>query len=135
MERLAFSSGLTTNTVDDLKPREAARGGMGAAEVAAEDARLERLDELSFKSLLAFIFVLFIRPQDILPVLDPLHLADVTGAFAAITLIAGRVGRGSNVSRVPFEMVAVLGLGGLMLATAPFSLWPGGSVAVFTDLF
>jgi O-antigen ligase len=135
MERLAFSSGLTTNTVDDLKPREAARGGTGAAEVAAEDARLERLDELSFKSLLAFIFVLFIRPQDILPVLDPLHLADVTGAFAAITLIAGRVGRGSNVSRVPFEMVAVLGLGGLMLATAPFSLWPGGSVAVFTDLF
>jgi O-antigen ligase len=59
----------------------------------------------------------------------------MTAALAAFSLIAGRLSRGAPLSRITPELLAVLALGGVMLATAPFSLWPGGAVAVFTDLF
>lgn len=132
MERLAFSCGLPTGAVEDTR-RPVATAPRPDSD--ASDAELERLDYLAFKALLAFALVLFIRPQDLLPFLEPLHLADLTGAFAVITLVGARLGRGAPLARMPFEFLAVLALGGLMLATSPFSVWPGGSVSVFTDLF
>ena len=129
MERLAFSCGLPAAAVDVRRTDEL------DASVAAGDARVERQDATAFRALLAFIFVLFVRPQDTFPFLEPLHLADLTAALAAFSLIAGRLGRGAPLSRITPELLAVLSLGGVMLATAPFSLWPGGAVAVFTDLF
>jgi O-antigen ligase len=102
---------------------------------AAVDSRVDRQDRAAFRALLAFTFVLFVRPQDTLPFLEPFHLADITAAVAAFSLIAGRLSRGAPLSRITPELLAVLALGGVMLATAPFSLWPGGAVAVFTDLF
>ena len=129
MERLAFSCGLPAAAVDDRRTDEP------DASVAAGDAHVERQDSAAFRALLAFTFVLFVRPQDTFPFLEPLHLADLTAALAAFSLIAGRLGRGAPLSRITPELLAVLSLGGVMLATAPFSLWPGGAVAVFTDLF
>jgi O-antigen ligase len=129
MERLAFSCGLPATAVDEGRTDEP------AAPAVVVDARVERQDNAAFKALLAFTFVLFVRPQDTLPFLEPFHLADVTATIAAFSLIAGRLGRGAPLSRVTPELLAVLALGGVMLATAPFSLWPGGAVAVFTDLF
>jgi O-antigen ligase len=98
-------------------------------------AGAERHEALAFSALLAFMFVLFVRPQDQLPVLQALHLADLTAAFALIALVAGRLARGARMSRTTPELLLVLALGAVMLATAPFSVWPGGAVAVFTDLY
>ena len=81
------------------------------------------------------MLVLFFRPQDTFPVLEPLHLGYVTAAFALSTLVMGRLARGAAVSCITPELLAVLALGGVMLATAPFSIWPGGAVGVFTDLY
>jgi O-antigen ligase len=120
MEHLAFSGGLPLPASED-RPR--------AATLPAD------LDSLAFRALVAFTIVLFVRPQDLLPFLEPFHLADVTGIFAVVALIAGRMGRGAPISRLSFELMAVVALGATMLATAPFSIWPGGSVGVFTDLF
>ena len=92
-------------------------------------------DGAAFNWLLAFTVVLFMRPQDQLPFLQALHLADVTATLALIALIAGRLGRGAPVTRLTPEFIGVLAFGGVMLATAPFSVWPGGAVGVFTDLF
>ena len=130
MERLAFSCGLPSGAPEEPRATDEA-----ATAPATIDARVERQDAAAFKALLAFTFVLFVRPQDTLPFLEPFHLADMTGAFAAFSLIAGRLGRGAPVSRITPELLAVLTLGGVMLATAPFSIWPGGAVGVFTDLF
>ena len=38
-------------------------------------------------------------------------------------------------AELTLELLAILAFGGVMLVTAPFSVWPGGAVGVFTDLF
>jgi O-antigen ligase len=132
MERLAFNAGYPAPAagVESIHPQTPA-----CLESEASDSRLERLDSVAFKALLAFTFVLFVRPQDSLPFLQPFHLADVTATFALIALVGGRLARGAPVSRSSSELVLVLALGGAMLATAPFAVWPGGAVSVFTDLY
>jgi O-antigen ligase len=92
-------------------------------------------DRVAYRALLAFTFVLLLRPQDHLALLEWLHLAELTGLFAVIALVTGRLAHGRPVTRMPLALGAVLTFAGLMLATAPFSVWPGGAVSVFTDLF
>jgi putative inorganic carbon (HCO3(-)) transporter len=137
MERLAFSLGSTHAVPAAAEPRAAAPPASPAAAVAAAAPRRasEDDDRIAFKALLAFTFVLFIRPQDTLPFLRPLHLADITATIALVTLIWGRMARGVAITRYTPELVAIAGIGAVMLATAPFSLWPGGAVAVFTELY
>jgi O-antigen ligase len=130
MERLAFNAGPTAPAA-----ATAAAPSIEVEEHDRSDARFERLDSYAFKGLLAFIFVLFVRPQDELPFLEPLHLADLTAAFSLMSLIGGRLGRGASITRTPRELTLILAFGAVMLATSPFSTWPGGSIAVFTDLF
>jgi O-antigen ligase len=90
---------------------------------------------MAFLGLLSFLVVLFFRPQDSLPFLEPLHLADLTGAFAVIALVTERLARGAPISRLRAELLFVLAMAGVMLVTAPFSIWPGGALSVFTDLY
>ena len=135
MERLAFSLGNSLSTGLPERRRAEARPAETRPADPAAALHAETYDVIAFKALLAFTFVLFIRPQDQLPFLRPLHLADVTATIALITLIAGRMARGAAVSRLTPELVAVVALGGVMLATAPFSVWPGGAVGVFTELY
>jgi O-antigen ligase len=97
--------------------------------------RAEQRDRLAFRALLAFTFVLFLRPQDQLPILQVLHLADITAIFALVALVAGRLGRGAPVIRLTPELMLVFGLGAIMVVTAPFSVWPGGALSVFIDLY
>jgi O-antigen ligase len=130
MERLAFNVGLPPTAAPD-----AARPRRTAPAVAAAPSALDGHDAIAFRWLLAFTVVLFIRPQDQLPFLRPLHLADITATCALIALMAGRLGRGAPISRMTPELRWVLALGAVMLATAPFSVWPGGAVGIFTDLF
>lgn len=129
MERLAFSLGPPRSAPAAAMARPAAASSPVARAEAADD------DGIAFKALLAFTVVLFLRPQDLLPFLRPLHLADVTATIALITLIWGRMARGAAITRYTPELVFVAALGGVMLATAPFSVWPGGAVAVFLELY
>lgn len=134
MERLAFSLGNThAAAAAGVQPQALAATTTSRAIPTPAEAADD--DNIAFKALLAFTFVLFMRPQDLLPFLRPLHLADVTATVALITLIWGRMARGVPITRYTPELVAVAGLGAVMLATAPFSLWPGGAVAVFTELY
>ncbi len=107
---------------------------MAEAIDAAQPER-ERQDRLAYRLLLFFIFVLIFRPQDDLKFLDPLHLAELSGTAAVIALASGRVSRGRQFTRMTPEFILVLALAVWMLLTAPFSMWPGGAIAVFTDLF
>jgi putative inorganic carbon (hco3(-)) transporter len=131
MERLAFTGqGLTQPSIH--RPR---RPPPALPDGNVAEARLAQQDVLAYYGLLAFTFVLFVRPQDSLPFLDPLRLANLSGTFALIALIAGRVSRGAAIVTAPRELIAVVALGLVMLATAPFSIWPGGAVGVFTELY
>jgi len=130
MERLAFNLGIPL-------PAQASteHPPVPASSVATPAGVVPEHDATAFNWLMAFTIVLFMRPQDLIPFLQPMHLADVTAALALISLLAGRLGRGAPITRTPRELRWILVFGGMMLATAPFSVWPGGAVSVFTDLF
>ena len=131
-ERLAF--GGTPGLVGPIQPRIE----LPAANDDDDDdydRSAEARDRVAYRALLAFTLVLFVRPQDTFPILDPLHLAEVFGTFGILALIIGRLNRGVPITEMTLELGAVLAFAGVMLATAPFSIWPGGAVSVVTDLF
>lgn len=130
MERLAFTGGSTAVLSSSAGDFPSDTGGRNTGE-----ATWERRDVLAYRGLLAFTFVLFVRPQDSIPILDTLHLGDLTAAFALITLAAGRLNRGAPVLLLTRELGWIIAFGGVMLLTAPFSVWPGGAVGVFLDLY
>jgi O-antigen ligase len=131
-ERLAF--GGADRYVGSSMPAEPAAVGADLSP-STGDSDAAGQDLVAYRALLAFTFVLFTRPQDQLPFLEPLHLAEMFGMFGIITLIAGRLSRGVAVLRMNLEFGAVLALALVMLGTAPFSIWPGGAVSVVTELF
>jgi O-antigen ligase len=130
IERLAFT-GSAAPTPEAFPPHpapETTRRGV-------DGAQLERKDVLAYRGLLAFTFVLIFRPQDSIPFLHALHLGDLTAAFALTALVWGRMSRGLPPILVNRELGWVMAFGGVMVATAPFSLWPGGAMGVFVDLY
>jgi O-antigen ligase len=107
--------------------------GRGAAATASDAIRARR--DWAFAGLMAFTAILFFRPQDQLTFLNPLHLAEIAAVIGLVAMISGRLQRGQTLTRITPELVAVVALGGVMLLTAPFSVWPGGAVATFTDVY
>ena len=88
-----------------------------------------------FSGLLAFTFILFVAPQNIVPALEPLMIAKLAVAFCGIGYLVNRV-----VTRQPLTVMMspvrwALVLAGLALLSIPAGFWPGGSVNVFLELF
>ena len=106
-----------------------------AAAMALPGRLVETRDDRAFSWLLVFTLVLFLRPQDLIPPLEVLHLAEVSAIAGLLSLFAGRLRRGEPLTRITPEFGAVLAFGAVILLTAPFSLWIGGSVGVFTDMY
>jgi putative inorganic carbon (HCO3(-)) transporter len=138
-ERLVFGYG-TSGHMGEAPARRSLRSSPGptpegsAAVLKRPAARGERAD-WAYIGLLAFTAVLFLRPQEQIRALAPLHLAEMTAIFALLSLLFGRLGRGLAVSRYTPELGGVLALGAIILATAPFSIWPGGAIGTFTDVY
>jgi O-antigen ligase len=134
-ERLAFGYGTTGHGGDAPGPRRGseARGPVEAPVVAEEPVRERR--DWAFTGLMVFTALLFFRPQDQLPFLNGLHLAEMAALAALGAMVSGRLGRGLSVTRITPELVGVVGMGVLILATAPFSVWPGGAVGTFTEMY
>ena len=72
--------------------------------------------------------MLLLRPQDHLPALDPLHLAEICALVGIGPMILHRLGHRLPAFRINVETVALIVFGGVMLATAPFSIWPSGVI-------
>jgi O-antigen ligase len=82
-----------------------------------------------YTGLLAFTAVLLLRPQDHLAALEPLHLAEICALVGIGPMILLRLGRHQPGFRINVETVALIVFAGVMLATAPFSIWPGGVIS------
>jgi putative inorganic carbon (HCO3(-)) transporter len=141
-ERLAFgngTSGQSGNTPAGNNRIEARRlqaelavpAGPVQRRVRSKDAKADA----AFIGLMIFTALLFFRPQDQIRALNPLHLAELSALAALTAMVIGRLSRGQTVSRVTPELCGVFLMGGLILATAPFSIWPGGSVSTFTEIY
>jgi O-antigen ligase len=83
--------------------------------------------------LLAFTAVLLLRPQDRVPSLTSLHIAEICAFFGIGPMLLHRFARRLPVFRITPETMGLIVLGAAILLTAPFSVWPGGAVDVFTD--
>jgi O-antigen ligase len=136
-ERLAFGYGTSGHGGE-----APARGGTAPVFMAAtpHEPALARVaprerPDLAFNGLLAFTALLFLRPQEQFAILNPLHLAEVSALVALAAMVVGRLSRGLSVTRYTPELGGVLLLGFTILATAPFSIWMGGSVGTFTDVY
>lgn len=132
-ERLTFTySG--SNTVTSV------RTGSGRTEVVSfapppPVRQVREHGDWAFNGLLVFTALLYLRPQDAIPPLAVIPLAEIAAISALIAMAFGRLRRGLPLSRVTPELIGVAGLGAIILLTAPFSIWPGGSVKTFTDIY
>ena len=101
---------------------------------ATTDAAAEPRD-WGYLGLLAFTTVLLLRPQDRVPALGPMHVAEICALLGIGPMLLHRFARRLPVFRVTPETLGLIVLGAAILATAPFSIWPGGAVQVFTDSY
>lgn len=88
-----------------------------------------------YTGLLLFTFVLMFRPQDDIPGLGPLRIAEICALIGIAPMLLHRLAHRLPVFRVTRETLGLFALGGVMLATVPFSIWPGGAVNTFLETF
>jgi O-antigen ligase len=88
-----------------------------------------------FWGVFAFTALLFFRPQDTFPALAPLHLPDLVAIAALAAMVGHRISRQLPLVRMSSEIIGVLALAAIMVGTVPFSVWPGGALGTFTDVY
>ena len=89
---------------------------------------------VAFWSLMAFIFILFLTPQAIFPVLAPFRIALLAAAVAIIAYTTDAITAGRPIIVLTREARLVVCLLGWAILTIPFSYWPGGSVDTVTGV-
>jgi O-antigen ligase len=85
--------------------------------------------------LLLFTAVLMLRPQDTIPALAPLHPAELCALIGIAPMVLHRLGHQQPVFRVTPESTGLAVLGLAIVGTVPFSIWPGGALQDFLDLY
>ena len=124
-ERLAFN----------YQPDAAAGGARTAEETFATTEAAAEPRDWGYLGLLAFTAVLLLRPQDRVPALTSVHVAEICAFLGIGPMLLHRFARRLPVFRVTPETMGLIVLGVAILATAPFSIWPGGAIEVFTDAY
>ena len=134
MERLVFGYGRKRGG-EVPRPADPRRAPGDEPRPLVPDVLPGESSDWGFAGLLAFTAVLFLRPQDQLPFLTPLHLAEATATLGLLAMISKRLARGEPIIRVTPEVLALLAFGAALVVTTPFSYWPGGSVAIITGMY
>jgi putative inorganic carbon (HCO3(-)) transporter len=129
-ERLTFN---TKSLGSERRPAKVAESS--DSPIAETAAVIPERRDWAFLFMIAFTALVFLRPQDTIPPLEYLHLAELCAIGGLAALVSGRLGRNQPVTRMTPELVGVIALGGLILATAPFSIWFGGAIGVFNEIY
>ena len=141
MERLTFNVGSSRSGPLVVSGRQVFRGAntpAAASRLAAIKetiaATRERYD-CDYLWMLAFTTLLFFRPQDHVKALESLHLAELAAIAGLAAMVVRRLRAGQTIAKVNTEVIAVIMLGAVIVLTIPFSIWPGGSLKVFSDIY
>jgi O-antigen ligase len=89
----------------------------------------------AFWGVMAFTFVLLISPQSTVPALAPLRPAFLSAVGSAVALLLYRFTHGQPLTPMTREMWIVAALSSWAIVTIPWSYWPGGSVALLSDVY
>jgi len=137
MERLTFNVGQSRSGPLVVAGRDVRAAAQPApvARATAHIAAVREKYDWDYLWMLAFTALLFFRPQDQIPGLQVLHLAELTAIAGLAAMAVRRLSAGQTIAKVNAEVAGVITLGGVMLLTIPFSIWPGGSTHVFSDIF
>jgi O-antigen ligase len=137
MERLTFNIGSSRGgplVVAGRAKQQTFRRAPATRVGKAVAAIRERYD-WDYIWMLAFTALLFFRPQDQIPGLEALHLSELTAIAGLAAMAVRRMSAGQTIAHVNAEVIGIVALGGVIVLTLPFSIWPGGSVKVFTDIY
>jgi O-antigen ligase len=130
-ERLAFNCGPGRvpgqRTIDDAMARD--------LKPTFATATYSEPRDWGYVGLIAFTAVLLLRPQDHVPGLASLHVAEICALVGIGPMLFHRFTKGLPLFRVTAETLGLLLLGLVILATVPFSIWPGGALEVFFDSY
>jgi putative inorganic carbon (HCO3(-)) transporter len=94
----------------------------------------ERFDA-DYLWMVAFTALLFFRPQDQFRPLGLLHMSELTAIAGLGAMAVRRMSTGQTIVKITPEVIGVVALGGIIVLTIPFSIWPGGSLKVFSDIY
>ena len=130
-ERLAFNDRPGTVPAQHLVDAAIA----AAARPTFATAPLAEPRDWGYLGLLAFTAVLLLRPQDQVPGLTSLHLAEICAVVGIGPMLLHRFARRLPVFRITPETLGLISFGLVILATAPFSIWPGGAFELFFDSY
>jgi O-antigen ligase len=142
MERLTFNIGRSG------RGNAVIVGGRSTAPPARVETRSSRFTAIKKRAavvrerfdadylwMVAFTALLFFRPQDQIRPLALLHMSEMTAIAGLGAMAARRMSTGQTIVKVTPEVIGVVALGGIIVMTIPFSIWPGGSLKVFSDLY
>ena len=135
MERLVFRYGTSGHGGEAPPPAPRPAAAESPEPPASAGAAEPDRRDWAFTGLMMFTALLFFRPQDLITPLRVLHLAELAAIFALGALIMGRLSRGQSPTRLTPELIGVLSFGAVILLTAPFSIWMGGAIGTFTDMY
>jgi O-antigen ligase len=129
-ERLAFNAGDARKNRDPVASRVEPRP---SREKGVRRQSVRGPADLGYLGLLVFTALLFFRPQDQIAVLDGLPLALMAAVVGLLAMLIGRMRRGLAPVRFTPELLGMVAFGMAILASIPFSIWPGGAFGLFKD--
>jgi len=88
-----------------------------------------------YVGLFAFTAVLLLRPQDQVPGLTALHLAEVCVLIGIGPMVLHRIAHRLPAFKVNAETIALFLFGMVMIAGVPTSVWPSGALGEFSDKY
>jgi putative inorganic carbon (HCO3(-)) transporter len=88
-----------------------------------------------FWAMMVFTCILLVAPQTFVPGLSALRVALLSVVVAVGSYVHYQLSRGRPLTIWPREMKLTLWLVAWAFVTVPFSMWPGGSWALLTDLY
>jgi putative inorganic carbon (HCO3(-)) transporter len=106
-----------------------------ATAAASEAAPQVEPSDWGYVGLLAFTAVLLLRPQDQVPGLGSMHVAEICALVGIGPMLIHRAAHGLPMFRHTPEEMGLIAFGLVMLATVPFSIWPGGALQEFTGSY
>ena len=122
-------------TVSGIATQTPARPGVSWTSPAPAARAPLRESAVPFWCLMLFTFVLFMAPQNFLPILEPLRPAQVSAGLAAVAYVLSRLvyRRPLTVATPEIRLISSLTL--VAVVSIPFSLSPGGALEYFLSTF